>query len=165
LRQAQVVSVLDRALAYRAAGDVSAHGSLLIPGEEFVRAREGTGLHKFSQNANAELASIDRRSQSYAPGFQFYKREGGAMLSKCANPSCSNQLIYLRQGKLFVMEHAPETAARLENPTSTKAKPVQRVEHFWLCGPCSADMTLTYDQQSGVRIIPKEQKFARAAAS
>ena len=87
------------------------------------------------------------------------------MLSKCANPACSTQLIYLRQGKIFVMEHAPETAARSERSSQAKPKPAQRVEHFWLCGPCSSEMTLTYDRQSGVRIIPKDRKLARAAAS
>ena len=86
------------------------------------------------------------------------------MLSKCANPACSTPLIYLRQGKIFVMEHAAEMASRSERPPA-KTKPVQRVEHFWLCGPCSIEMTLTYDRQSGVQIIPKERKFARAAAS
>jgi hypothetical protein len=87
------------------------------------------------------------------------------MLSKCANPACSTQLIYLRQGKIFVMESAPEIAARLENPAPAKPKKAQRVEHFWLCGPCSTEMTLTYDRQSGVRIVPKDRKLARAAAS
>jgi len=87
------------------------------------------------------------------------------MLSKCANPACSTQLIYLRQGKIFVMEHAPETAARSERPLPAKPKPAQRVEHFWLCGPCSAEMTLTYYRQSAVRIIPKDRKLERAAAS
>ena len=88
------------------------------------------------------------------------------MLSKCANPSCSNQLVYLRQGKIFVMEQSPEMAAQTGDSAPVAGpKPVQRVEHFWLCGPCSAQMTLTYDRQSGVRIVPKDQKFRRAAAS
>ena len=87
------------------------------------------------------------------------------MLSKCANPSCSNELIYLRQGKIFMMEQSPDVATQSEDRAAAMPKPVQRVEHFWLCGPCSTDMTLTYDKQSGVRIIPKDQKFRRAAAS
>jgi hypothetical protein len=43
------------------------------------------------------------------------------------------------------------------------------VEHFWLCGPCSGEMTLTYDRQRGVEIVRKTVASApltrRAAAS
>jgi hypothetical protein len=74
------------------------------------------------------------------------------MLSKCANPSCSTPLVYLREGKIFMMEQAPGPQAM-----DGKHGPA-RVEHFWLCGPCSAEMTLVYDQKSGVMVLPKKPK-------
>lgn len=76
------------------------------------------------------------------------------MVSKCANPSCSTPLIYLREGKLFVMEYVPEP--KLNQQPGPSKKTVSNVEHFWLCGPCSAQMTLTYDRKTGVRVLPKQ---------
>jgi hypothetical protein len=85
------------------------------------------------------------------------------MLSKCANPSCSTPLVYLREGKIFMIEQAPGlqsagTAGMDKHPASA------RVEHFWLCGSCSAQMTLAYDSKRGILVLPKIQKKVRAAS-
>ena len=89
------------------------------------------------------------------------------MLAKCANPSCSTPLVYLREGKIFMVEAPPQF--ELLNAAPTKPKAMNRVEHFWLCGPCSNEMSLTYDRQRGVEIIRKTVGKAplvrRAAAS
>ncbi len=84
------------------------------------------------------------------------------MLSKCANPSCSTPLVYLREGKIFMMV-APSRMA--EAPTPKLPKEPGRIEHFWLCGPCSAEMTLAYDRQRGVQVVPKKLDSLQAAAS
>ena len=73
------------------------------------------------------------------------------MLAKCANPACTTPLVYLREGKIFMIE--PQQEPRVESPTKRKA--ANRVEHFWLCGPCSSAMTLTYDRQRGIEIVRK----------
>jgi hypothetical protein len=85
------------------------------------------------------------------------------MLSKCANPSCSTPLIYLREGKIFMMEHTPgpETA---RTPGQSTQPSTPRTEHFWLCGPCSAELTLAYNKQGGVLVLPKVPKKMRAAS-
>ena len=50
-----------------------------------------------------------------------------------------------------------------------RPKASNRVEHFWLCGPCAAQMTLTYDRQRGIEVVKKGVSKAphsfRAAAS
>jgi hypothetical protein len=80
------------------------------------------------------------------------------MLSKCANPECTATLHYLRSGKVFKIE--------LEGPVLvTGKKPMRRVEHFWLCGPCSETQTLTYEPVMGVRISRKRELVRRAVAS
>ncbi|HZD95653.1 MAG TPA: hypothetical protein VE133_15425 [Candidatus Sulfotelmatobacter sp.] len=84
------------------------------------------------------------------------------MLSKCANPSCSTQLVYLREGKIFMVEAPSQQTA--EAPSPTRPKGVNRVEHFWLCGPCSAQMTLAYDPQQGVQVIPRKFRVLAAAS-
>jgi len=83
------------------------------------------------------------------------------MLAKCANPSCSTPLVYLREGKIFMMEHNQHPQLRPQGPVLV-TQPTHRIEHFWLCGPCSAEMTLIYE--NGVKVAPKK-KIARAAAS
>lgn len=84
------------------------------------------------------------------------------MLSKCANPTCSTPLVYLREGKIFMMEQSPKPEVRPDGPVLMK--PGNRVEHFWLCGPCSSEMTIIYDRQMGVVVVPKP-RAERAAAS
>ena len=80
------------------------------------------------------------------------------MLSKCANPQCSTSLHYLRDGKVFQVE--------MSRPVPIDGrKPLRRVEHFWLCGPCSETQTLTYDQIYGVQVLPKNQPMMRRAAA
>ncbi|HEY6305182.1 MAG TPA: hypothetical protein VI488_01835 [Candidatus Angelobacter sp.] len=86
------------------------------------------------------------------------------MLSKCANPSCSTQFIYLREGKLFAMEHTAKPKLRQQGPVL--AKPASRLEHFWLCGRCSEDLTLVYNSERGVQVVAKkEARHIHAAAS
>ena len=84
------------------------------------------------------------------------------MLSKCANPFCSTPLIYLREGKIFVMEHGVPPQVRREGPVLIK--PGTHLEHFWLCGPCSMEMTIIYDQNHGIAVVPKS-RARKAAAS
>lgn len=81
------------------------------------------------------------------------------MLSKCANPGCSTTLLYLREGKVFKVESDVSGAI----PISGK-KQVRRVEHFWLCGPCSESSTLFFDKEYGIRVEAKPL-VRRAAAS
>jgi hypothetical protein len=79
------------------------------------------------------------------------------MLAKCANPSCSTPLVYLREGKIFMVE-PPQSQFDLHGAVPIKHKLLNRVEHFWLCGPCSSELTLKYDRQSGVEVVRKVVK-------
>jgi hypothetical protein len=76
------------------------------------------------------------------------------MLAKCANPACSTPLIYLREGKIFMMD-----------PSGMEKSKMPNVEHFWLCGPCSEHLTLAYHSGSGVSVVPKAPKARHAIAS
>ena len=73
------------------------------------------------------------------------------MLSKCANPACSTPFRYLRDGKLFEID--PRQTARADGK-----KQVRRVEFYWLCGECSAQLTIVEDRETGgVVIVPIPQ--------
>ena len=64
------------------------------------------------------------------------------MLSKCANPECSEQFRYLHQGKMFCLIPAPKAAATSYGSLEFL------YERFWLCERCSKNMKVTWD---GVR--------------
>ena len=82
------------------------------------------------------------------------------MLSKCANPGCAATFLYLHQGKLFRLDTCVEVV------TSTSAaetkKPSRRVEFFWLCHSCAAELTLGYKKETGITVAPLVTELARA---
>jgi hypothetical protein len=69
------------------------------------------------------------------------------MLSKCANPECSERFRYLHEGKIFRLSPTPEVqiAAGMFKPALH--------ERFWLCTPCSKKTTLVWDRTQ-VRLAP-----------
>jgi hypothetical protein len=86
------------------------------------------------------------------------------MLSKCANPDCSERFLYFRRGKLFRWDADTRNlmATRYgEDPGSRK--PPRRVEFFWLCDDCAANMTLSFQDGAGVTAKPLVK--AQTAAS
>ena len=98
------------------------------------------------------------------------------MVSKCANPACSTPFHYLREGKVFRIETEvtpPLTSETVELSKGNKVafliapkKPVRKVEHFWLCGPCAQNMNLIFDRDNGLTVLPKHTlRVAAAAAS
>ncbi len=83
------------------------------------------------------------------------------MISKCANPACSTQVHYMREGRLFRIETAPQGPAGSEPLEFRERKPPRRIEHFWLCGKCAASFTLVMDHG---RVVAMPLR-AHAAAS
>jgi len=90
------------------------------------------------------------------------------MVSRCANEDCGAPFHYLREGRVFKFEvpsRSPEHATTREPTLVTSKRVPAAVEHFWLCGKCSTRMTLGYDQEKGVIMIPFQQRAHRAVAS
>ncbi|MGH9502921.1 MAG: hypothetical protein ACRD20_08725 [Terriglobales bacterium] len=85
------------------------------------------------------------------------------MLSKCANPGCPATFLYLHQGKLFRLDSNIEAIA---SPAieGTK-KPSRRVEFFWLCNACAAELTLGYTRGTGITVVPVAKALARPASA
>jgi len=106
------------------------------------------------------------------------------MLSKCANPACSAELRYLREGKIFRLDaslpngkhHGEGNAAEaggartvvrsLEPPPATgQHLGDMRREYFWLCAVCAEEMTLAVSQGDVVlAALKKPQAIAPASA-
>jgi hypothetical protein len=75
------------------------------------------------------------------------------MVAKCANPQCNAEFRYLKQGKLFLAEHAPST--RNNGTTANHLK--RTLQHYWLCDACSQHHTIQRDDDE-VRIVPKHAR-------
>lgn len=77
------------------------------------------------------------------------------MVSNCANPACAIPLRYLRDGRLFQFEVKALTPAGERGAVARIGKTIsRRVWHYWLCGQCSASMTLEFDRKEGLKVIP-----------
>ena len=98
------------------------------------------------------------------------------MVSKCANPACSTPFHYLREGKIFRVEVevtppvTSEETIELSNGSKVPflvagRKPSRKLEHFWLCGTCSQTMSLLFDKDNGVTVLPKQNTRAFAVAA
>jgi hypothetical protein len=74
-------------------------------------------------------------------------REGFAMVSKCANPACSEKFLRLHQGKLFCLSPTPEVEE------ANRAFTPALYERFWLCDRCSKLMTLVW-AGTEARLVP-----------
>jgi hypothetical protein len=60
------------------------------------------------------------------------------MVSQCANPDCTRELHYWRDGEVYQFVLSTKTGSK-------------RLEHFWLCGDCSKTMILTCVNQSDMK--------------
>jgi hypothetical protein len=86
------------------------------------------------------------------------------MVARCANPGCAAPFLYLHQGKLFRMESDVSFVSRNPgSPDPEGKKPARRVEYFWLCRDCAAEMTLVF--KKGVGVTTKPLAPAQPAAS
>lgn len=85
------------------------------------------------------------------------------MLAKCANPACNAPFLYLRDGKLYQMEVAVQHGRPEQEIPEEARKTLRRVEFFWLCSSCAQQMTLAYDRQRGLVVLPA--RIQQAAAS
>jgi len=87
------------------------------------------------------------------------------MVSKCANPQCSTPFRYFRDGKLFQVDAVDNREISPPGPQIIPRKQAHHVEHYWLCGICSATMTLAYDPAKGVVTVPAQNFYVRKAAA
>ena len=76
------------------------------------------------------------------------------MVNHCANPICHKPLHYLRDGKVFQFSRK----ARLGD-----SKLPDRMEHYWLCGTCAKEWTLTLDVKTGIKLVQTRRRRSRAS--
>ncbi|HYM06264.1 MAG TPA: hypothetical protein VEU11_06855 [Terriglobales bacterium] len=85
------------------------------------------------------------------------------MLSKCANPGCPATFLYLHQGKLFRLDTSVEILASA--PVHEAKKASRRIEFFWLCNQCAAELTLGYQKGTGITVVPLPKELGLAVSA
>jgi hypothetical protein len=66
------------------------------------------------------------------------------MLSKCANPACSNTFRYFREGRLFLID------------SETESSKSRSLECYWLCPACCRNMTIQIAHGHAVAVCRKK---------
>ncbi|HTT21933.1 MAG TPA: hypothetical protein VMG82_23590 [Candidatus Sulfotelmatobacter sp.] len=78
------------------------------------------------------------------------------MLSKCANPACSEKFLRLHQGKIFHLSPTPEVEA------ATGGFAPALYERFWLCDRCSKQMTVVWGGTEA-KLVPLPKPAAQSS--
>jgi len=84
---------------------------------------------------------------------------GEIMVNQCANPSCGKPLHYLREGRIFVFD-LPDPDVPVPAPGGRS----RRLQHFWLCGPCSETMVMEQIDEMQIRVAVKSRKVGAGRA-
>ena len=75
----------------------------------------------------------------------------GFMINVCYNSDCRKELHYLRDGRVVRMIHGNGDKARLE--------------HFWLCGPCSSEYDFVFGPDGSVSLKHRPGERSALAAA
>ena len=88
------------------------------------------------------------------------------MVSKCANPECSERFMRLHRGRLFRWDGVSARGG-LTRDTHLEIKKARKVEFFWLCGECAREMTVVFTAEVGVttRALADSDRAAREGAT
>jgi hypothetical protein len=88
------------------------------------------------------------------------------MVSKCANPACTEPFLYFHRGKLFRLEtEGREDRRRVMGDDTSLKKSTRRIEFYWLCADCAETMTLAFDRTAGISVRPQAAVAAQATAA
>jgi hypothetical protein len=79
---------------------------------------------------------------------------------RCANPHCSKELLYLREGSLQLLELEPDSGDQSRQDDGSFAMKPLRSKFFWLCGECSKTHIIKQWTPSGLFLVPRHKKTA-----
>src|SRR5947209_1429954 len=77
-------------------------------------------------------------------------------MTNCANPRCAIPLKHLESGRIYQFEvKSYMVPGKADSQTLADRKKLSRsVWRFWLCGRCSGDLTLQFNQIRGLEVSP-----------
>jgi hypothetical protein len=78
--------------------------------------------------------------------------------TRCVNPQCSKELLYLREGSLRWLELESDSASPQDD--GAFAMKALRGKFFWLCGECAKTHVVKRWTTSGLVLVLRNQKTA-----
>jgi hypothetical protein len=86
--------------------------------------------------------------------------EGKHSATRCANPQCSKELLYLREGSLQLLELESDSDDQSGQDDGAFAMKPLRSKYFWLCGECSKTHIVKQWTTSGLVLVLRNQEKA-----
>jgi hypothetical protein len=81
---------------------------------------------------------------------------------QCANPQCSKELLYLREGTLNLLEMESHSDDQFQSDVGAFAMRSVPSKYFWLCGECTKTLILKRWTTAGLVLVLRSQKTARS---
>ena len=83
-----------------------------------------------------------------------------SLTTQCANPQCFKELLYLREGRLELLELEPHADDQLRLDDGAFAMRPLPSKCFWLCGECAITYILKRWTASGLVVVLRNQNAA-----
>ncbi len=98
-----------------------------------------------------------RNPPSNQPGIVWRKP---SLTMQCANPQCLKELLYLREGRLELLELEPHAGDQLLPDDGAFAMRSLPSKCFWLCGECAITYIVRRWTPSGLVVVLRNQNGA-----
>jgi hypothetical protein len=95
-----------------------------------------------------------RNPASNQPGIVWSKR---SLTMQCANPQCLKELLYLREGRLDLLELEPHAGDQPPPDDDAFAMRPLPSKCFWLCGECAITYIVKRWTPSGLVVVLRNQ--------
>jgi hypothetical protein len=79
---------------------------------------------------------------------------------QCANPQCSKELLYLREGRLWLLELESRADDQFQPDDGAFAMRSLPSKFFWLCGECAKTYIVKRWTTSGLVVVLRNQNIA-----
>jgi hypothetical protein len=79
---------------------------------------------------------------------------------QCANPQCSKEVLYLREGTLNLLEMESHSDDRFQSDVGAFAMRSVPSKFFWLCGECTKTLVVKRWTTAGLVLVLRNQKTA-----
>ena len=98
-----------------------------------------------------------RTPLSNQPGIVETRR---TLAMQCANPPCSKELLYLREGLLWLLELESCADDQFQPDDGAFAMRSSPSKFFWLCGECAKTHSIKRWTTSGLVVVLRNQNIA-----
>jgi hypothetical protein len=111
-----------------------------------------------------QLIIPSMKSQGESSGIHLATADSGSgyaptryvALMHCANPSCSKDLLYLREGRLELVELESASDERLQSDDGAFSMRPLPSKFFWLCGDCANAHTIKRWTTAGIILASRK---------